>query len=59
MVKRMPQPPLGRFAADNTPPLLYLCRFPAPHFDRDRVQTTPFHDAFVDPREAGGFFLIP
>ena len=59
MINRMPQPALVRFAADNTPPLIDLRGLHAPYFDRDRLRTTPLHDAGVDLGQPGGFFLIP
>ena len=48
MINRRPQPALVRFAADNTPPLIYLRGLHAPDFARDRVRTTPLHHAGVD-----------
>ena len=59
MINRMPQPALVGFASHKTPHLIDLRGFHAPHFDRDRVRTTPLHDACVDLGEAGRFFLIP
>ena len=58
MINRMPQPPLVRFALYETPHLIDLSGFDASHFDRDRLRTTPLHDACVDPGQPGGFFLI-
>jgi len=59
MINGMPQPPLVRFAFDKTPHLIHLGGLHAPHFDRDRVRTTPFHHAAVDLGQPDGFFLIP
>ena len=59
MINRMPQPALVRFAFDKTPHLIHLRGLHAPHFDRDRVRTTPLHHACVDRGEADRFFLIP
>ena len=59
MLKRLPQPALVRFAADNTPPLIHLRGLHAPDFDRDRLRTTPRHDAGVDLGQPGGVFLLP
>ena len=59
MINRMPQPSLVRFAADKTPPLSDLRGLHAPSFDRDRLRTTPRHDAGVDLGQPGGVFLIP
>ena len=59
VINGMPQPPLVRFAFDKTPHLIHLGGLHAPHFDRDRVRTTPFHHAAVDLGQPDGFFLIP
>ena len=59
MLKRLPQPALVRFAADNTPPLSDLRGLHAPSFARDRLRTTPRHDAGVDLGQPGGVFLLP
>ena len=58
MINRMPQPALGGLALHDTPPLIDLSGFDAPHFDRDRLRTTALHDARVDLGQSGGFFLI-
>ena len=58
MINRMPQPPLVRFALYETPHLIDLSGFDAPHFDRDRLRTTTLHNARVDLGQTGGFFLI-
>jgi hypothetical protein len=58
MINRMPQPPLVRFALYETPHLIDLSGFDASHFDRDRLRTTPLHDACVHLGQPGGFFLI-
>ena len=59
MINRMPQPPLVRFALYETPHLIDLSGLHAPYFDRDRLRTTPRHDAGVDLGQPGGVFLIP
>jgi len=59
MINRMPQPAPVRFAADKTPHLIDFRGLHAPYFDRDRLRTTPLHDACVDLGQPGGFFLIP
>lgn len=58
VINGMPQPPLVRFALYETPHLIDLSGFDASHFDRDRLRTTPLHDAGVDLGQPGGFFLI-
>ena len=47
MINRVPPPALVNLTAHETPHLLDLRRFHAPHFDRNRVGTTPFDHVFV------------
>ena len=58
MIHRMPQPALVGLALHETPHLIDLSGFDAPHFDRDRLRTTTLHNARVDLGQTGGFFLI-
>ena len=58
MINGMPHPALVGFALHETPPRIDLSGFDAPHFDRDRLRTTAFHDAFVHLGQPGGFFLL-
>ncbi len=58
MINRLPQPALGGLALHETPPLIALRGFDAPHFDRERLRTTALPAARVDLGQTGGFFLI-
>ena len=58
MVDGMPQPTLVGVALHDTPHFIHLRGFDAPHVDRDRLWTTAFHDAGVDPGKTRRFSLI-